>query len=119
VATHKKLVSGEFTPEQWERIRAHIRARGMTFEVFLPEPLADWLGKKLAAGVFKDPGEAAFVAFQDLRELDSHPRARKELLKAVAKSSSDGSGREIPFEEWCNQHQAQLRRYAKGDPPSK
>jgi hypothetical protein len=27
--------SDEFTAEQWERIRAHIRARGMTFEVFL------------------------------------------------------------------------------------
>ena len=55
--------SDEFTAEQWERIRAHIRARGMRFEVFLPEPLADQLLNKLAAGVFKDAPEAAFVAF--------------------------------------------------------
>jgi hypothetical protein len=30
----------------------------MTFEVFLPEGIADWLREQLNAGVFKDPGEA-------------------------------------------------------------
>jgi hypothetical protein len=51
--------------------------------VFLPEAIANWLREKLAAGVFKDPGEAAFVAFQDMRELDRHPSIRQELLKAM------------------------------------
>jgi hypothetical protein len=32
--------------------------RGMTFEVFLPQRIADWLREQLNAGVFKDPGEA-------------------------------------------------------------
>jgi hypothetical protein len=55
----------EFTPEQEARILANTRARGMTFEVFLPESMADWLRAKIAAGMFTSPGEAAFVAFQD------------------------------------------------------
>jgi hypothetical protein len=63
--------------------RESIRARGMSFEVFLPEGIANWLREKIAAGVFKDPAEAAFVAFQDLRELDQHPSIRRELLKAT------------------------------------
>ena len=67
----------EFTPEERERIRANIKARGMTFEVFLPESLADWLREKIAAGVYQDPGEAAFIAFQDLMELDHHPRCER------------------------------------------
>jgi len=45
----------------------------MTFEVFLPESMADWLRAKIAAGVFTSPEEAAFVAFQDFHELDRHP----------------------------------------------
>jgi hypothetical protein len=44
----------DFTPEEQERIQAHIKARGMTFEVFLPESLANWLRAKLAEGVFSD-----------------------------------------------------------------
>jgi hypothetical protein len=119
VAAKKKYSSEEFTPEQWERIREHIRARGMTFGVFLPEPLADWLREKLDAGAFEDPGEAAFVAFQDLRELDRHPAVRKALLKAMIKSSAEHPRRGISFEEWRKEHQAQLRRYAESEPPSK
>lgn len=38
----------EFTPEEWERIRAHIRARGMTFEVFLPEHSTERVRARLA-----------------------------------------------------------------------
>jgi len=41
------------------------------------------LREKIAAGVFKDPAEAAFVAFQDMRELDRYPALRQELLKAM------------------------------------
>src|SRR5579862_5727756 len=76
-------LSDEFTPEEWERIRAHILARGMTFEVFLSESSAEWLRAKLAAGLFRDAAEAAVVAFRDLQELDRHPQVRKKLLEAV------------------------------------
>ena len=54
----------------------------MTFEVF-PESIAIWLRGKIAVGVFADPAEAAFVAFQDRRDLDQHPSIRRELLKAT------------------------------------
>jgi len=108
--------SDEFTPEQWERIRAHIRARGMTFEVFLPESQAEWLREKLAAGVFTDAREAAFVAFQNMQELDRHPEVHKVLLTAM---TQDGikSGPGISFEEFREQHRAQLRKYAITEPP--
>jgi len=69
--------------------RERIRARGMTFEVFLPEAIANWLREKIAAGVFKDPAEAAFVAFQDLRVLDQHPSIHQDLLKATIDASSE------------------------------
>jgi hypothetical protein len=73
------------TLEQRERIRANVRARGMTFEVFLPESLADWLRQKIADGVYTDARDAAYLAFQDLRELDRHPQVRRELLTAMIK----------------------------------
>jgi hypothetical protein len=73
----------KFTPEERARIQARIRARGMTFEVFLPERLANWLQMKLAEDVFRDPKEAAFVAFQQLKRLDEHPQVREQLLKAT------------------------------------
>jgi len=54
MASDESFSGDEFTPEQWERIRAHIRARGMIFEVFLPEAQANWLRAKISAGVFAD-----------------------------------------------------------------
>ena len=72
--------------------RERIRARGMTFEVFLPEAIATWLRGKIDAGVFKDPAEAAFVAFQQMRELDQHPSIRRELVKATIDSGVTGLG---------------------------
>jgi hypothetical protein len=41
--SNSPTADNQFTPEEQERIRAHIKAREMTFEVFLPESLADWL----------------------------------------------------------------------------
>jgi Arc/MetJ-type ribon-helix-helix transcriptional regulator len=106
----------EFTPEQWERISAHIRARGMTFEVFLPESQADWLRAKIAAGVFND-AKAAFVAFKDLQELDQHPEVRRSLLNAMLQDGID-SGPGISMEEFREQHRARLREYANSEPPA-
>jgi hypothetical protein len=56
--------SQPFTPQEHERIRAHIRARGITFEVFLPEAIANWLREKLAAGVFKIPARRLLSHFR-------------------------------------------------------
>jgi len=77
----------EFTPEEEARIQRRIRERGMSFEAFLPEGMADWLRTKLAAGVFESAREAAFVAFQDLIELDRHPKVRQQLLTATLEAS--------------------------------
>ncbi len=108
-----------FTPEQEERIRANIRARGMTFEVFLPEQPADWLRELLAAGVFKDAGEAAFIAFQEMQELDRNPEIRKELLNAIMKASADDPRPGISTEKVEERQRAKLREYANSEPPSK
>ncbi|MEJ0007767.1 MAG: hypothetical protein WDM77_15740 [Steroidobacteraceae bacterium] len=96
---HKRSTQGRqreptYTPDEQKRIRAHVLARGMEFRVFLPEGMADWLRKKVRAGVFQSPSEAAFVAFQDLIELDRHPEARKALLKATINAAmSDSAAR--------------------------
>jgi hypothetical protein len=89
----------EFTPEENLRIQQRTRERGMTFEVFLPEGLSGWLKAKIEAGVFESPAEAAFVAFQDMHELDRHPRARKQLFKAMIQSAMDDPRPDIPAEE--------------------
>ena len=106
-----------FTPSEWKRIRAHIRARGMTFKVFLPESVAKWLRKQIAAGHFNDPAEAAFVAFQNLQELDSHPQVRKKLLQAMIRDAIDDPRPSIPYEKVRADHYARLRRYASTTPP--
>lgn len=106
-----------FTPAEWKRIRAHIRARGMTFKIFLPESLANWLRREIRAGTFKNPAEAAFIAFKDLQDLDRHPELRKKLLQAMVQDSLDDPHPEIPFEKVRADHLAQLRRYASTKPP--
>jgi len=106
------------TPEEDARITAHVRARGMTFEVFLPERLADWLWQKLEAGVYKDPKEAAFIAFQDLMELDRHPAARAQLLEAMLTAAADDPRPGLTIEEWRAKHHAKLREYASTEPPA-
>jgi hypothetical protein len=63
----------------------------MTFEVFLPESPANWLRAKLAAGVFSDAKETAFVAFQNLRELDDHPHLREQLAMHAAERALAGA----------------------------
>jgi Arc/MetJ-type ribon-helix-helix transcriptional regulator len=109
--------SQEFSPEEQERIRAHTKAPGLTFEVFLPEGLADWLREQIGAGVFQDAVEAAFVAFQDLRELDRHPDVRKALLQARIQAALDDPRPGITAEEFRAKHRAQLREYANTEPP--
>jgi Arc/MetJ-type ribon-helix-helix transcriptional regulator len=113
----KPSVDDEFTPEQWKRIRAHIKARGIAFEVFLPESLANWLREKIANGAFKDAAEAAFVAFQDLQELDRHPEVREQLLRATIEARLKDPRPGIPLEDVRAQHRAQLHEWANTETP--
>jgi antitoxin ParD1/3/4 len=106
-----------FTAEENERIRAHVRARGMTFEVFLPETLADWLREKISAGVYKDPAEAAWVAFQALEELDRHPEVRRQLLALVLDDGLSAPGETMTIEQWRARHLAKLTEWARTEPP--
>jgi hypothetical protein len=46
VGSQDLAASNAFALEQHARIRANIRARGMTFEVSLPEPLAKLAARK-------------------------------------------------------------------------
>jgi Uma2 family endonuclease len=89
----------------------------MTFEVFLPESLANWLRAKLAEGVFSDAKEAAFVAFQDLRDLDEQPHVREQLLTAVVEDRLGDPRPGIPPEQWIEEHRARWRRWAETEPP--
>jgi len=108
----------EFTPEEQARIQARIRARGMTFEVFLPESLADWLRTKLAEGVFCSPKEAAFIAFQQLQGLDEHPLVREQLLKAMIEDALQDPRPGMPADQLRDKFRAQLREWANTEPPT-
>ena len=116
-AARSKPPAQKFTRAEQRRIRAHILARGMTFKVFLPESIANWLRKKIRAGVFHDPSEAAFVAFQDLVELDRHPQVRRQLLRAMLQGSIDDPRPSIPADKVLNRLRARERRYARTKPP--
>ena len=116
-SSRTRPVERKFTRAEEKRIRAHILARGMTFKAFLPESLANWLRKQIRAGVFQDPAEAAFVAFQDLVELDRHPDVRKALLRAVLKAAGEDPRPAIPAEKVLARFRTQWRRYARTPPP--
>jgi antitoxin ParD1/3/4 len=118
MASEETAKEQPFTPEEQERIRAQIRSRGMAFEVFLPEAIANWLREKIAAGVFRDPAEAAFVAFQEMRELDQHSSVRQELLTAITQTKAADLGEGVLMEEIRTKLQAQLREFADTDPPN-
>jgi hypothetical protein len=85
--SNSPTADNEFTPEGRNGSGRTSKTRGMTFEVFLPESPANWLPTKLAAGVFSEAKETAFVAFQNLRELDDHPHLREQLANAVKRGS--------------------------------
>ena len=104
-----------FTPEEEERIRRRVRERGMTFEAFLPEGMADWLRAKLAAGSFESPGEAAFVAFQQLIELDRHPEIRQQFLAATIQRGIDDPRPSAPADEVFARLKARFRKMAAPD----
>jgi hypothetical protein len=112
MAPDETVKNQPFTPEEQERIRG----RGITFEVFLPEAIANWLRGKIAAGAFKDPAEAAFVAFQEMRELDQHSSVRQELLTAILQTGAADLGEGSLMEEIRTKLQKQLREYADTDP---
>lgn len=113
----RAVTARKCTRAEQRRIRAHILARGMTFKVFLPESLANWLRKKIRAGVFHDPAEAAFVAFQDLHELDRHPKVRRELLKGMLQAAIEDPRPGIPAEKVAAKLRSKTLRYARTKPP--
>lgn len=65
----------EFTPEEWERIRAHIRARGMTFEVFLPEHSTERVRARLANDDMLD--ERRHQNGRDQKNIKARPLAER------------------------------------------
>lgn len=101
------------TTEERARIRHRIRERGMTFEVFLPGELAEWLRAQLAAGVFTDAGEAGFVAFQDLRALSEHPEARRALLDGMLDAALRDPRASTPLAAVRTEHETYLRELAR------
>ena len=103
----------DLTPEEEERVRRKIRERGLTFEVFLPETMADWVKEKVAAGLFEDPAEAAFVAFQTFIDLHEHPEIQEQLLKAVIEDSINDPRPGIPAEQVFADLEARIRNLAE------
>ena len=104
-----------FTPEEEERIKRRIRERCLTFEVFLPEGLADWLKGKIADGTYESAGEAAFVAFTELSELDAHPQVRLQLLKAKIQGALDDPTPPILAEEVFDRLDKRMEDLARED----
>jgi hypothetical protein len=111
-------MSIDLTPEEEERVRRKIRERGLTFEVFLPEGIANWLKARVAEGAFEDPAEMAFVAFQRFIELYEHPEVEKQLLHAVLDESMNDPRPGIPAEQVHAELEARIRKLAEPDDAS-
>jgi Putative addiction module component len=76
--------------------------------------------RKIAAGVYADAKEAAYLAFQDLRELDRHPQVRRELLTAMIKDSLDSPERLPPQEVdslWLDEASHRAAQIGAGEVP--
>jgi Uma2 family endonuclease len=63
------------------------------------------------------PREAAFVAFQDLRDLDEQLQVREQLLTAVVEARLGDPRPGIPAEQWIEEQRAQWRRWAETELP--
>jgi antitoxin ParD1/3/4 len=108
-------MSIDLTSEEQERVSRRIRERGLTFEVFLPEGIANWVKDKVAAGIFESPAEAAFVAFQRFIELHEHPEVEKQLLRAVLEDRINDPRPGIPAEQFHAEFEARIRKMAEPD----
>ena len=105
----------DFTPEEEAKIRQRIRERGVVFEVFLPEGLADWLKAKIADDTFESYQEAAFVAFGDLRDLMEFPDARLALLRARVQAAINDDRPPLSGEQVFRDLEERIRRLAQDD----
>ena len=108
-------MSMDLTPEEEESVRRKIRERGLTFEVFLPEGIADWVKARVADGEFEDPAEMAFVTFQRFIELYEHPSVEKQLLHAVLEERRNDSRPGVPAEQVFADLKAKIRKMAEPD----
>ena len=69
--------------------------------------------------MYTDAREAAYLAFQDLRELDRHPEVRRDLLGAMINDSLKEPVETFTIEEVHSKFRALRREYADNDAPSK
>lgn len=79
---------------EWARDQAHAvrdaaTEGGLRFQAYLPPELALWTLDRIEDGMFIDPSEAAFVLFNQARELEPHQDLRQELLKRRILSAAD------------------------------
>ena len=70
-------------------VRRQAAAGGLTFEVYLPPTLAEWVIRLVEQEVFHSPAEAVFVAMQSFRELDDHPDVKQALLTRMLQKGMD------------------------------
>jgi len=97
---------------QTKKEPCHTRVTFYISRVILPPSGRAGLRERIAAGVFADPTEAAFVAFQDSRELDRQQAIRQELLKAMVQTGSSDPGEGISMEEFRRKLQAKVQESA-------
>ncbi len=73
---------------------------GLQFQAYLPPAIALWLLDHIEKGTFRDPSEAAFILFNEAKELEPHADLRRELLKRMILQSVDDPRPGIPAEEF-------------------
>ena len=67
--------------DQAKALREQARARGLSFEAYLPPDMADWLLERVEQGHFVDPSEAVFAIVWNFMDLEPHKELRSELLR--------------------------------------
>ncbi len=84
---------------QAKSLRQQAAEGGLSFEVYLPSGLAEWILDFVERGVFTDPSEAVFVILGEHMDLEPHADLRQEILKRSLDAAINDPRPAIPAED--------------------
>lgn len=95
---------------QAKALREQAAKGGLSFEVFLPSGMAEWILDYVERGVFIDPSEAVFVMLGEYQDYELHEDLREEVLRRSLQASMDQADEGIPAETFFAQLKEDLKK---------
>jgi len=85
---------------QAKSLRQQAAGGDLSFEVYLPSGLAEWVLDFVERGVFTDPSEAVFVIMGEHRDLEPHSDLRLEIRNRSLDAAMNDPGLRISGEDF-------------------